>query len=228
MGPIPAGRVPGVTGITRDACLEPAYRGYERPGAASAPTSAHPITNLHSTTRHESAPQGDNHVRSTTDTAHDRNHHVAARRISTETKASFKTTELIAYVAAVLGVLIACRRRRQRLRCPGGVVLHHPADDRLPRQPRARQVRQPRLLRRLRRQRQPLSPPGTTAPPRHLEPPVPVLRLTQRRPQRQPSPGATCRSTLSRRCRLYSTPSWFGIVSSRCPRPRSPRPRRGP
>jgi hypothetical protein len=30
-----------------------------------------------------------------------------SRRISTETKASFKTTELIAYVAAVLGVLIA-------------------------------------------------------------------------------------------------------------------------
>lgn len=29
------------------------------------------------------------------------------RRISTETKASFKTTELIAYVAAVVGVLIA-------------------------------------------------------------------------------------------------------------------------
>lgn len=29
------------------------------------------------------------------------------RRVSTETKASFKTTELIAYVAAVLGVLIA-------------------------------------------------------------------------------------------------------------------------
>lgn len=29
------------------------------------------------------------------------------RRLSTETKASFKTTELIAYVAAVLGVLIA-------------------------------------------------------------------------------------------------------------------------
>jgi hypothetical protein len=48
---------------------------------------------------------------STTDTAHDHNHnhnrHVAGRRISTETKASFKTTELIAYVAAVLGVLIA-------------------------------------------------------------------------------------------------------------------------
>ena len=43
----------------------------------------------------------------TTDTGHDRNHHVAPRRISTETKASFKTTELIAYVAAVLGVLIA-------------------------------------------------------------------------------------------------------------------------
>ena len=31
----------------------------------------------------------------------------ATRRISTETKASFKTTELVAYVAAVLGVLIA-------------------------------------------------------------------------------------------------------------------------
>jgi hypothetical protein len=29
------------------------------------------------------------------------------RRVSTETKASFKTTELIAYVLAVLGVLIA-------------------------------------------------------------------------------------------------------------------------
>ena len=29
------------------------------------------------------------------------------RRVSTETKASFKTTELIAYVFAVLGVLVA-------------------------------------------------------------------------------------------------------------------------
>lgn len=29
------------------------------------------------------------------------------RRLSTETKAAFKTTELIAYVAAVIGVLIA-------------------------------------------------------------------------------------------------------------------------
>ena len=36
-------------------------------------------------------------------------HHTAtvARRVSTETKASFKTTELIAYLAAVVGVLIA-------------------------------------------------------------------------------------------------------------------------
>ena len=41
----------------------------------------------------------------TTDRTHD--HTRAARRISTETKSSFKTTELIAYVAAVLGVLIA-------------------------------------------------------------------------------------------------------------------------
>jgi hypothetical protein len=38
---------------------------------------------------------------------HDRARVAPARRISTETKASFKTTELIAYVAAVLGVLIA-------------------------------------------------------------------------------------------------------------------------
>ena len=45
----------------------------------------------------------------TTGTNHDHAHdrHVAGRRISTETKASFKTTELVAYVAAVLGVLIA-------------------------------------------------------------------------------------------------------------------------
>ena len=41
-------------------------------------------------------------------TTHDhRPARVAGRRISTETKASFKTTELVAYVAAVLGVLIA-------------------------------------------------------------------------------------------------------------------------
>jgi len=31
----------------------------------------------------------------------------SARRVSTETKAAFKTTELIAYVVTVLGVLIA-------------------------------------------------------------------------------------------------------------------------
>ena len=40
-------------------------------------------------------------------TTNDHNHRVAGRRISTVTKASFKTTELVAYVAAVLGVLIA-------------------------------------------------------------------------------------------------------------------------
>jgi hypothetical protein len=39
--------------------------------------------------------------------AHHADHTTGARRVSTETKASFKTTELIAYVAAVLGVLIA-------------------------------------------------------------------------------------------------------------------------
>ena len=45
----------------------------------------------------------------TTGTNHDHAHdrHVAGRRISTETKASFKTTEFIAFVAMVIGVLIA-------------------------------------------------------------------------------------------------------------------------
>jgi hypothetical protein len=33
--------------------------------------------------------------------------YTTGRRVSTETKASFKTTELIAYVAAVIGVLVA-------------------------------------------------------------------------------------------------------------------------
>ena len=44
------------------------------------------------------------------DRTHDRGHtttHTTARRLSTETKASFKTTELIAYVATVVGVLVA-------------------------------------------------------------------------------------------------------------------------
>ncbi len=36
-----------------------------------------------------------------------RRHEAPSRRISTETKSSYKTTELIAYVVAVLGVLIA-------------------------------------------------------------------------------------------------------------------------
>ena len=41
--------------------------------------------------------------------AHNDGHqvHTPARRVSSETKASVKTSELIAYVAAVLGVLIA-------------------------------------------------------------------------------------------------------------------------
>lgn len=41
------------------------------------------------------------------DRTHDHTTHTAARRLSTETKASFKTTELIAYVATVVGVLVA-------------------------------------------------------------------------------------------------------------------------
>ena len=82
------------------------------------------------------------------------------RRISTETKSSFKTTELIAYVVAVVGVLVASAagRRRQRLRHPGGVVLHHAAHHRLHGQPWPGEVRQPRLLRRRRRARLALSP----------------------------------------------------------------------
>jgi hypothetical protein len=36
-----------------------------------------------------------------------RTHDTAVRRISTETKSSYKTTELIAYVVAVVAVLIA-------------------------------------------------------------------------------------------------------------------------
>jgi hypothetical protein len=38
---------------------------------------------------------------------YDTDDYTTARRVSTETKASFKTTELIAYVATVVGVLIA-------------------------------------------------------------------------------------------------------------------------
>jgi hypothetical protein len=44
----------------------------------------------------------------TTDhTATDYRDNTVARRISTETKSSYKTTELIAYVVAVIGVLVA-------------------------------------------------------------------------------------------------------------------------
>lgn len=44
----------------------------------------------------------------THDTVHDSHRPAGAgRRISTETKASFKTTEFIAYLVAVVGVLIA-------------------------------------------------------------------------------------------------------------------------
>jgi hypothetical protein len=39
--------------------------------------------------------------------AQNTNTSTAASRLSTETKAAFKTTELMAYIAAVLGVLIA-------------------------------------------------------------------------------------------------------------------------
>ncbi len=54
------------------------------------------MTNLSNDTRHD-----------TGSATRDRNVHTPARRVSTETKASVKTTELIAYVAAVVGVLVA-------------------------------------------------------------------------------------------------------------------------
>jgi hypothetical protein len=38
---------------------------------------------------------------------HDNDAHTTGRRVSTETKASFKTTELIAYIVTVVGVLVA-------------------------------------------------------------------------------------------------------------------------
>jgi hypothetical protein len=52
--------------------------------------------------------QTDSHTNDTQDaTSGTRRHESPARRISTETKASYKTTELIAFVAAVVGVLVA-------------------------------------------------------------------------------------------------------------------------
>lgn len=44
------------------------------------------------------------HVPNTARADHD---HGYTRRVSTETKSAYKTTEMIAYVAAVIGVLIA-------------------------------------------------------------------------------------------------------------------------
>jgi hypothetical protein len=44
---------------------------------------------------------------SANNTATDYRDTTVARRISTETKSSYKTTELIAYVVAVIGVLVA-------------------------------------------------------------------------------------------------------------------------
>jgi hypothetical protein len=39
--------------------------------------------------------------------AHDHTEHATKRRVSTETKASFKTTELVAYVVVAIAVLLA-------------------------------------------------------------------------------------------------------------------------
>ena len=60
-------------------------------------------------------PIAENHVtdmHTETRTAHDAGSnrvHAPARRNSTETKASFKTSELIAYVVIVIGVLVASK-----------------------------------------------------------------------------------------------------------------------
>ena len=68
----------------------------------------------------------------------------AVRRISTETKASVKTTELIAYVVVSVAVLIASAMVDARgLRRAGRLLPRHPADHRLHGQPRPGQVRQP-------------------------------------------------------------------------------------
>ena len=53
-----------------------------------------------STTQH--TPSQGTHTTARASTGHDR-----SVRVSTETKSSYKTTELIAYVVAVIGVLIA-------------------------------------------------------------------------------------------------------------------------
>lgn len=49
----------------------------------------------------------DQNTTTTTHNTADRRHDTVDRRISTETKSSYKTTELIAYVVAVVGVLVA-------------------------------------------------------------------------------------------------------------------------
>ena len=73
----------------------------------------------------------------------------APRRRATETKASFKTTEFFAYLAAVVGVLIAAGvvdQERRWVRRPAGLAVRDDPDGRLHGQPRAREVRQPRAL----------------------------------------------------------------------------------
>jgi hypothetical protein len=92
----------------------------------------------------------------------DRDTHGAAaprhtsRRLSTETKAAFKTTEFFAFVAVLAGILIAGAivdsSDAGGYGRPPGLALRHDLDRRLHDLPRPREVRQPRPLRR-RRQR---------------------------------------------------------------------------
>ena len=72
----------------------------------------------------------------------------ASRRVSTETKAAGKTTELIAYVVVIIAVLVAPRGRSDDFTAKDAWFFVDAAGRRLPGEPRPGQVRQPRLLRR--------------------------------------------------------------------------------
>jgi hypothetical protein len=94
-------------------------RGYTTDAPVSRRAHLRACTRSFSIEDHPCLPQVKENPLSSFDTAHDThsstgNHaangnraHTSSRRLSTETKASFKTTELIAYVVAVLAVLIA-------------------------------------------------------------------------------------------------------------------------
>ena len=80
---------------------------------------------------------------------------VGTRRLSTETKSAYKTTEFLTYVVVFAGILVASFLVKTARTASGsttsgrqGLVVHHPVDHRLHDRPGAGQVRQPRALRR--------------------------------------------------------------------------------